>query len=224
MGCDIHLVIEYRPVIGYSRPDSDVRTLLRAIDASPGDATLTARLRSWEVVSESWEPACFDFYNYDSDEEEDADTVHRSHEVSARRGLRANHPERFHVNPERRWSGIYSVLPIEAKWPQGHLSFCDDRSYEAFALLTGTVRNYDRVPAAECFTDRPRGMPGDASAYARALAEGWEGDGHSHSWLTIAEMIPRVGRLGQSGYADMVRWWATHLPPERVRLVFFFDN
>lgn len=56
------------------------------------------------------------------------------------------------------------------------------RNYNLFGILAG-VRRYDAHPVAE-----PRGVPDDASAEYRAIVNRWNGDGHSHSWLTLAEL------------------------------------
>lgn len=52
-----------------------------------------------------------------------------------------------------------------------------ERNYERFAALAN-VRGDG--PA-------PRGVPDDASDTSRLLIEQWGGDGHSHSWLPLAE-------------------------------------
>ncbi|MGB0972172.1 MAG: hypothetical protein ACPGVG_14615 [Mycobacterium sp.] len=58
------------------------------------------------------------------------------------------------------------------------------RCYGLFALLAG-VRNRAGVkPIAE-----PRGIPDDCDARIRDLGVEWGGDGHSHSWLTLAEIL-----------------------------------
>lgn len=55
----------------------------------------------------------------------------------------------------------------------------DARNYERFAQLAG-VRGDG--PA-------PKGIPEDASDMSRMLFEGWEGDGHSHSWTPLREAL-----------------------------------
>ena len=57
------------------------------------------------------------------------------------------------------------------------------RSYGVFAFLAG-VRNYSAVtPIAE-----KRGLPSDISSHVFEENETWDGDGHSHSWLSVAEL------------------------------------
>lgn len=59
------------------------------------------------------------------------------------------------------------------------------RNYWLFAALSG-VRAYEAPlvkPPAE-----DRGWPPDASTINEACKEQWEGDGHSHGWLTLGEL------------------------------------
>lgn len=60
----------------------------------------------------------------------------------------------------------------------------DWRSYGMFAFLAG-VRNYSAVqPIAPL-----RGLLDDVSEDVRKEAAAWDGDAHSHSWLTVSELI-----------------------------------
>jgi hypothetical protein len=66
------------------------------------------------------------------------------------------------------------------------------RNYGLFAILAG-VRNgrgFAGVKIGEPTTpiSEPRGIPEDASPAYREIAEHWGSDGHSHSWLTLAEL------------------------------------
>lgn len=72
-------------------------------------------------------------------------------------------------------------------------SFYHDRNYDLFAILAD-VRNgrgFAGVKTGEGFTPicEPRGIPDDGSPEYRAAAEIYGGDGHSHSWLTVAEIM-----------------------------------
>jgi len=105
-------------------------------------------------------------------------------------------------------------------------SFYYDRNYLLFGILAG-VRDRSVKPISE-----PRGLPQDVSPEVEARSEYLGVDGHSHSWLTLAELyaypweevmgdaygapkyfvsetLPRLEKLGES---------------ENVRVVFFFDN
>jgi hypothetical protein len=63
------------------------------------------------------------------------------------------------------------------------------RDYCVFAILAG-VRNYS-TEAGDAFVPvaPPRGLPGDVSPEVARLSEFWDGDGHSHSWLTLREVL-----------------------------------
>lgn len=67
------------------------------------------------------------------------------------------------------------------------------RNYDLFAILAD-VRNGRGF--AGCDTgggfvpiSAPRGVPEDASPEYRAQVENWSGDGHSHSYFTVAELL-----------------------------------
>lgn len=64
----------------------------------------------------------------------------------------------------------------------------NDRNYEVFAMLAN-VRNYGEIVAF----DDPRGIPSDACEYTRKRIERWDSDGHSHSYMTLAELKDYVG-------------------------------
>lgn len=58
------------------------------------------------------------------------------------------------------------------------------RSYTNFAFLAG-VRNNDGLKPISV----PRGLPEDCSDKVREASDAWEGDGHTHSWLSMQELI-----------------------------------
>ncbi|MEE9159961.1 MAG: hypothetical protein V3U60_16445 [Gammaproteobacteria bacterium] len=100
-----------------------------------------------------------------------------------------------------------------------------DRNYDRFAALAG-VRG-DGPPA--------RGLPDDLSETATLLADHWEANGHSHSWLPLPEAVQIM--------AD-TEFWRENEGPDRFvrkypedfffgvdkknlseyRFVFWFDN
>ncbi|ASA22343.1 hypothetical protein [Paenibacillus donghaensis] len=59
----------------------------------------------------------------------------------------------------------------------------DGRHYLLFEALAGVRANHEITPISE-----PKGLPEDISAEVKDSAEGWGGDGHSHSYLTAAEL------------------------------------
>ena len=83
----------------------------------------------------------------------------------------------------------------------------DGRNYALFAILAD-VRNDEGGyrPIAP-----PRGVPTDASPEYLAEVEAWEGDGHSHTYHTLAEILAydwdapsfEEGLLSEAGYREM---------------------
>lgn len=70
--------------------------------------------------------------------------------------------------------------------------FYEGRNYNLFAILAD-VRNgrgFAGVKTGEGFRPiaAPRGLPADVSATVKARSDRWGGDGHSHSWFTVAEL------------------------------------
>jgi hypothetical protein len=97
----------------------------------------------------------------------------------------------------------YAEVRRDGRWECAQEVF-DCRDYGLFGWLAN-VRNYSAVPPLAA----PRGLPNDASTDVRKEAEGWDGDGHTHSWLSAAELLAfdydatfenrRVTRVLESG-------------------------
>lgn len=71
------------------------------------------------------------------------------------------------------------------KWlniPTG--AILDMRAYGIFGFLAD-VRNYSAVPPIAA----ARGVPPDISKEVRADIDHWECDGHTHSWLSMSELM-----------------------------------
>lgn len=98
----------------------------------------------------------------------------------------------------------------DEKWNSGDLysknydgkyylrEFYNARDYDLFALLAN-VRNRNEID----FISMPRGLPNDATPETVKDAEDWRGDGHSHSWLTLKEIIDYDAKhkpIKRSGY------------------------
>lgn len=64
------------------------------------------------------------------------------------------------------------------------VGLCDDRDYTRFAVLAN-VRNYGSCK----FIDFPRGIPADVTNLVKMDCDKWGDDGHSHSWLSLRELI-----------------------------------
>lgn len=62
--------------------------------------------------------------------------------------------------------------------------FYNSRNYSLFAVLAGVRNNYDIKPIAE-----PKGLPTDISDIVKTDSDRWDCDGHSHSWLTLKELL-----------------------------------
>ena len=94
----------------------------------------------------------------------------------------------IHMYVERRikgrwYSADYFVPRIDGRGYQ-HVEMYGDRSYQLFATLAN-VRNYGGTP----YISEPKGFPDDAADFTREEYESWGYGDHSHSWLTLRELI-----------------------------------
>lgn len=88
-----------------------------------------------------------------------------------------------------------------------------ERNYDMFAILAD-VRNYDGFEQIV----EPRGVPADSCQEILDACAQWEGDGHSHSYLTLADIlnfdwtktITQSGFVAYRGYAS---WRYEHKEP-----------
>ena len=81
----------------------------------------------------------------------------------------------IHSHAEKRNGSQWKRLDVEA---------FEDRNYALFGWLAG-VRNYSVVPPIAA----DRGFPADASNAAANDYDGWSGDAHSASWVSVAELL-----------------------------------
>jgi len=82
---------------------------------------------------------------------------------------------------------IHTVTEIKTPegWKAVNISeIFDWRSYRMYGFLAD-VRNYSAVPPQ--WPNRP--WPEDASSGAIEMRERWNGDGHSHTFVTLAELL-----------------------------------
>lgn len=81
----------------------------------------------------------------------------------------------FKMNPfaGERHENQYEILELHG-----------NRNYSLFTTLAG-VRDYGgkTIPVSDL-----KGMPDDACDFVNQSCEDWEGDGHSHSWLSLKEI------------------------------------
>lgn len=129
----------------------------------------------------------------------------------------------------RQDSGVWTRVP----WPRQDVVVADDgpfetREYDVFGFLAG-VRG---IPALAA----PRGLPDDVSAEVAEESADWGADGHTHSWLSVAELLavdydaPVPGRaatfrelLGPSYFRDLEV--LSGIGADRpARVLFWFDN
>lgn len=132
----------------------------------------------------------------------------------------------------------FTEVKIRGVW-HCHSVLSVPRTYRLFGRMAG-VRNWDPAVAPIAL---PRGLPDDISAVVRLYAVCWEGDAHSHSWLTASEAgaiesehggrkpgdPPLFGYVFGNPIDTMVKY-PDDVERERdhgfedARLVFFFDN
>jgi hypothetical protein len=143
----------------------------------------------------------------------------------------------------------YAEVRLDGRWTARYSIFDTDRNYAWFGFLAD-VRNYSHSPVIAA----PRGLPDDADLDAEEREDALWCDFHSHSWLTLAELLAydydqviwdRRITKGGNGAALAEEGEGQHLPlreflgetffrrlqllaelgkPEDVRLVFWFDN
>lgn len=79
-------------------------------------------------------------------------------------------------------------------------SIYNDRDYELFTALAG-VRQYNEknIPIGE-----PRGLPDDCSDAVKKQSKMWGADGHSHSYLTFAEVEKYFAEHGNVYHSGLV--------------------
>lgn len=98
------------------------------------------------------------------------------------------------------------------------IPFYSGRNYGLFGVLAGVRWQCPHGQIAE-----QRGLPADVSPEVQGEADDWGEDGHSHSYLTLAELIaydwtkpvPETVRVGSRGYAywqQMSKNWGEHTP------------
>jgi hypothetical protein len=70
------------------------------------------------------------------------------------------------------------------KWEMIEFSPFKWRNYDWFGFLAD-VRNYSAIPPIA----EPRGLPKGLSPRVREKVDDWGSDGHSKSWLSVAELV-----------------------------------
>ena len=104
------------------------------------------------------------------------------------------------------------------------------RNYRLFGALAG-VRDYNM----EIISDFAKGLPVDVSTEVCGISDSWDVDGHTHSYLTVKELIDsKYYKMSQKELDDIgmgdyffkyvVNTLLSMGNPEDVRIVFWFDN
>ena len=134
-------------------------------------------------------------------------------------------------NSKNQWvdSMVYKNDPYVGFRPLSHYA----RSYTLFATLAG-VRGDDPI-------EYPKGIPEDCSLEYKKLCDVWEGDGHSHSYFTLRELLdaaPSCSELRKDQLYEFIShlksiikvqdYWVDDKEiddnAEKYRVCFFFDN
>ena len=128
-----------------------------------------------------------------------------------------------------RWDVVGDVFPLdEVDRTQQHKTYGNEpfsiRNYDVFGFLAD-VRTRDVPPICAA-----KGLPTERSARVNAAAGEWDLNRHSHSWLTLRELLTAEAlspamrdHLGDAFFADL-DVLKTLGPPDDVRVVFCFDN
>lgn len=142
----------------------------------------------------------------------------------------------IHLHTEIKRNGIW----------QHHSEAKIERNYPLFAKMANVRNGYKIVPISN-----PKGFPEDATELTKLHSEKYGCDGHSHSWLSAAEIselhrwimnearpkewfgkdpwiwgcdnMPYFMGTHLNGFVDYPEDWEPH-GIEDVRYVFFFDN
>lgn len=96
----------------------------------------------------------------------------------------------FYLNP-------YYGFENEKKYNKSE--FCEGRNYSRFATLAN-VRNYGDTP----YISEPRGLPSDVTSEVKADSDAWGCDGHSHSYLTLKELIDFQSKIPPLKHKGMI--------------------
>jgi hypothetical protein len=96
------------------------------------------------------------------------------------------------------------------------------RDYTLFGILAGVRNRSGNQPIAE-----PRGLPSDVTPDVRRLSEEFGDDGHSHSSLLLSEILGWEDGFPQwqgDEWGKAIEIMKKLGEPDRVRMVFWFDN
>lgn len=127
----------------------------------------------------------------------------------------------IHFYVEKKVKGKWVAADKYTKDEDGNLNvdyddrFYAGRNYNLFAILAN-VRN--GIGFAGCKTgggfipiSEPKGLPEDVSQKVKDISDGWDCDGHSHSWFTVKELLDydwtqKSNLIGVVNAVDFERW------------------
>lgn len=124
---------------------------------------------------------------------------------------------------EERWvSADYWEIEDESWSVPYSRSYYRGRNYYLFSILAGVRGDTEPI-------DYPRGIPEDSSSGYSYITNQWEGDGHSHSYFTLKELLEVDWDYYQKEHLSefmetIEKMKLINNDPEKVRCVFFFDN
>jgi len=131
--------------------------------------------------------------------------------------------------------GPWTAHPNHTSDEDGHVDdIGGDRNYEVFGALAGV-----RGDGPD-----PKGLPDDITETVLNASDMWDGDGHSHSYYSLAEFKKILKKTGNTNYSNSTfnainehkKKLELDLKSEKillgqnintkveVRIVFFFDN
>jgi len=125
----------------------------------------------------------------------------------------------------------YSYLYPDDKEPYLQIKTEDQfytygRNYNLFCALAG-ARSWNFVNDPPMVSP-PKGMPKDACKLVKKLKREYGSDGHTHSWLTLRELLQfdwtPYGNTCDSFRNDTMKKMEALGEPHDVRIVFWFDN
>lgn len=146
-------------------------------------------------------------------------------------------PKWYEFWKSRKWLSIdnYTPNPDFGKY-EGESEFIIERenriythgrNYNLFCALAG-VRSF-KFNDSPTSVSEPKGLPVDCCREIKDESERYGSDGHSHSWLTLAELNSfdwsPYGKTCDSFKQEVLPKLAQATDnPQHVRIVFFFDN
>jgi hypothetical protein len=128
----------------------------------------------------------------------------------------------------KRWVAVDLWELVDNDYWSCHQAY-SERNYYVFSILAD-VRNSSLGGQGRVDTiDYPRGIPNDASSAYLYYTNKWSGDGHSHSYFTLKELLEvdwsEYDQEYIKNFLNIIEDLKSIDPdPNNVRICFFFDN